>query len=208
MTQEYSIDSFYVATDNLIEQQFYKPGTDQIIGRTPEISVKVSFSGQIVAKFKKLFNKNVSYFLNGKYMKFLEPFEKIKGMNENIIEEIHQKLQKKIDLIGDSDQFDDPIIIYTLLLSTIISTIRDVHFNESLTQIRHRAKKESINLSLETLNDRLDNLFMTNNENISILYNLSYLDALAESFNYNKVARICKIQKSKYMNRIIELLIE
>ncbi|MFX0070608.1 MAG: hypothetical protein ACFFAO_05895 [Candidatus Hermodarchaeota archaeon] len=48
---------------------------------------------------------------------------------------------------------------------------------------------------------------MLNNDNISILYNISYLNALAESFNYNKVAHICKIQKGKYINRVVELIL-
>jgi hypothetical protein len=39
------------------------------------------------------------------------------------------------------------------------------------------------------------------------LYNLSYIDALAETFNYLKTARICKIQKTKYINRIVALLV-
>ena len=39
-------------------------------------------------------------------------------------------------------------------------------------------------------------------------YNISYLDTLAESFNYKKVAHICKIQKGKYINRIVNLIIK
>ena len=43
--------------------------------------------------------------------------------------------------------------------------------------------------------------------NISILYNISYLDALALSFNYKKVSHVCKIQQGKYMNRIVSLIL-
>jgi hypothetical protein len=209
MNKDYN--HFYNATNNLIEQQFYLPGTDQIIGRTPEISIKISFSGQVVRKFKDLFNENLSYFLQGKYLKFLKPFEKIKGMDQEIIEKIHDKLQKKLDLIEDSPQFDDPIIVYTIVLSTIITRIRDMHFNDSLNEIRERIKVNG-KFKEKRLNENvvknLEHLFMTNNENISILYNISYLDALAESFNYTKVARICKIQKSKYINRILDLILD
>ncbi|MGV9173632.1 MAG: hypothetical protein ACOC35_13865 [Promethearchaeia archaeon] len=52
------------ATDNLVNQQFYLPGRDIIIGRTPEIQVKIQYSGQIIAKFKDLFNNNLHLFLN------------------------------------------------------------------------------------------------------------------------------------------------
>ncbi|GAH35300.1 unnamed protein product [marine sediment metagenome] len=50
------LEQLYDATNNLINQQFYKDGQDIIIGRTPEISVKISNSGQIIRKFKDLFN--------------------------------------------------------------------------------------------------------------------------------------------------------
>ncbi len=48
---------------------------------------------------------------------------------------------------------------------------------------------------------------MLNDDNISILYNISYLETLAESFNYKKVAKVCKIQISRYINRIVKLVI-
>jgi hypothetical protein len=132
-------------------------------------------------------------------------------MDQELIEKIHDKLQKKLDLIEDSPQFDDPIIVYTIVLSTIITRIRDMHFNDSLNEIRERIKANG-KFKEKRLNENvvknLEHLFMTNNENISILYNISYLDALAESFNYTKVARICKIQKSKYINRILDLILD
>ena len=46
------LEQLYDATNNLINQQFYKDGQDIIIGRTPEVSVKISNSGQIIRKFK------------------------------------------------------------------------------------------------------------------------------------------------------------
>lgn len=207
MKQEYS--HFYNATDNLIEQQFYLPGTDQITGRTPEISVKVAFSGQIVRKFKDLINENLTHFLQGNYLKFLKPFEMIKGMNEEITQEIYEKLRNKLKIFEQSNQFEDPILIYTIVLSTIITTIRDMHFNNSLQEINKKVEKKynSRDIPKEHIKKKLEHLFMINNENVSILYNLSYLNALAESFNYRQVARICKIQKSKYINRILDLIL-
>jgi len=78
------------ATQNLVSQQFYKEGQDIIIGRTPDIKVKISKSGQIIKKFKDLFNDNLHHFLEGNYKKFLLPFKKIKGINEESIREIHK----------------------------------------------------------------------------------------------------------------------
>ena len=65
------LERLYDATDNLINQQFYYGGQDLIIGRNAEVSIKISYSGQIIQKFKNLFNKNINLLLEGKYVQFL-----------------------------------------------------------------------------------------------------------------------------------------
>jgi hypothetical protein len=198
------------ATDNLVEQQFYKDGKDIIIGRTPDVKVKISKSGQIVKKFKDLFNENLKYFLEGNYKKFLLSFKKIKGINEETIYEINKDLESKLEHFQNENSETGDVILYTLVLSALISRIRDIHFNDSIEEVRKRinkkSQKKSISLSENEIEEALDNLFMRNNKNISILYNISYLCALAESFNYNKVAHICKIQRSKFINRIVKMI--
>jgi hypothetical protein len=197
----------YEATDNLINQQFYKGGHDVIIGRTPEVHLKISNSGQIVQKFKDLFNENIDLFLEGNYLKFLLPFKKIKGLDEETIFEINEQLKDKFELLKDDIHESEIVVLYTFVLSALISRIRDLHFNNAIEEIKRRVKEKSSKISGKKIQETLDNLFMRNNDNISILYNISYLDALALSFNYKKVSRVCKIQQGKYMNRIVDLIL-
>ncbi|MHA1490434.1 MAG: hypothetical protein ACTSRI_12365 [Promethearchaeota archaeon] len=194
------------ATDNLVNQQFYYPGSDIIIGRTPEVSIKIRKSGEIIQKFKNLFNENMDFFLRSDYFKFLLKFKKIKGLTEKKIKKIHKELEAKLKILRDDIDDYDNVILYTLVLNSLISNIRNLHFNNSIDEINKRIKKKRNVLSDDKIHDEMDKLFMRNNDNISILYNISYLDALAESFNYKKVARICKIQKGKYMNRVVDLI--
>jgi hypothetical protein len=126
-------------------------------------------------------------------------------MDENYIKEIYQDIQIKLTAIHDTE-FDN-LILYTIVLSSLISRIRNIQFNDSINEIIKRINTRTRKLGENQIQIELDKLFMKNDENISILYNLSYLDTLAESFNYKKVAHICKIQKSKFMNRIVELVI-
>ena len=195
----------YTATDNLIEQQFYIQGSDRITGRTPDVSIKIRNSGLIVKKFKDLFLKNLTFFLEGEYLKFFHPFTQIKGIDENSIKEINQEVQIKLTALKDTNF--DIVLLYVLVLSSLISRIRDIHFNHVLDEVLKRVEEASKNISRKQIQFELENLFMRNNSNISILYNISYLDALAESFNFKKVAHICKIQKSKYINKIVALII-
>ncbi|MHA1106684.1 MAG: hypothetical protein ACTSPN_13350 [Promethearchaeota archaeon] len=195
----------YNATDNLIEQQFYIQGSDRITGRTPDVSIKIRNSGLIVKKFKDLFLKNLKFFLEGEYLKFFHPFTQIKGIDENSTKEINQEVQIKLTALKDTNF--DIVLLYVLVLSSLISRIRDIHFNLVLDEVLKRVEETSKNISRKQIQLELENLFMRNNSNISILYNISYLDALAESFNFKKVAHICKIQKSKYINKIVTLII-
>lgn len=199
------LERLYSATDNLINQQFYKEKSDIIIGRTPEISLKISNSGQIIRKFKDLFNENLHLFLEGKYLEFLKLFKRIKGMDENYIREIYQELQLKFETLEEAENINS-VIVYSLVLNSLISSIRDINFGESIREIKRRVLKKS-SIHENKIQEELDKLFMRNDNNISILYNISYLDTLAESFNYMKVAHICKIQKSKFINRIVKLII-
>ena len=198
------LEQLYNATDNLIEQQFYLRGTDTIIGRTPEISMKIKNSGLIVKKFKDLFNNNLIYFLEGRYLTFFKPFTQIKGMDENYIKEIYQEIQIKLAALQDTEY--DLVLLYTLVLSSLISKIRDIHFNDAIYEIIERVRDRSKYLPEDKINLELEKLFMKNNKFVSLLYNVSYLDALADSFHFKKVARTCKIQKSKLINHIVDLI--
>ncbi len=200
-----NLKRLYNVTDNLIKQQFYLSGSDTIIGRTPEISIKIKSSGLIVKRFKDLFNDNIQFFLEGNYMSFFQPFKIIKGIDDNYIREIYQDIQIKLTAMHGTDF--DVVILYTIVLSSLITSIRDIHFNKSVQEVIRRVGKKSDKLSQKQIQIELDKLYMHNNKNVSILYNVSYLDALAESFHFMKTARICKIQKSKYINRIVNLIL-
>ncbi|MHA2180681.1 MAG: hypothetical protein ACXAAH_04575 [Promethearchaeota archaeon] len=193
------------ATNNLIEQQFKIPGRDIIIGRTPEVSVKISNSGQVIKKFKDIFNSNLQLFLDGKYLQFLNLFKIIKGVDENYINEIYQDLELKFENLHDTENINI-VVMYAIVLNSLISSIRDLNFAETIREIKKRVKNR-ISTNDVKIQKELDKLFMVNNDNVSILYNISYLDTLAESFNYRKVAHICKIQKSKFINRIVNLIV-
>jgi len=195
----------YDATDNLIKQQFYKSGSDTIIGRTPEISIKIKNSGQIIKKYENLFNQNIQFFLEGDYMKFFAPFKKIKGVDENLIREIYQDIQIKLAAMHGTDF--DTVLMYTIVVSSLTTSIREIQFNESVQEIIARARKKANSSSVKQIEKELEKLFMRNDKNVSILYNISYLTTLAESFNFIKTARTCKIQRSKYINLIVNSIL-
>jgi hypothetical protein len=200
-----TLKRLYDATDNLIKQQFYKSGSDRIIGRTPEVSIKIKNSGLIVKKYLNMFNQNIQFFLEGDYMKFFSPFKKIKGVDENHLREIYQDIQIKLAAMHGTDF--DTVIMYTIVVSSLTTSIREIQFNKSVQEIIKRIRKKANSISVNQIEEELEKLFMKNDKNVSILYNISYLTTLAESFNFVKTTRTCKIQRSKYINLIVNSIL-
>jgi len=200
------LEILYEATDNLVNQQFYR-GTDRIHGRTQEVSLKIRKSGQIIAKFKSYFKENLDLFINGEYLKFLMVFKRIKGLDDDaIIKEIYEECRGKLETLRNTNI--DLVILYTIVVSSLISRLRQIHFDSTIEEIKRRVKKKASNkISAKNIQDRLNQLYMRNNNNISILYNISYLNALAESYNFNAVARTLKIQKGIYMNKVVDIIL-
>ncbi len=204
-TIDANLKRLYNATDNLIKQQFYKSGSDTIIGRTPEISIKIKNSGQIVKKYENLFNQNMHLFLEEDYMKFFTPFKRIKGVDENHLREIYQDIQIKLAAMHGTEF--DTVIMYTIVVSSLTTSIREIQFNESIKELIVRVREKTNVISVKQIEKELEKLFMRNDKNVSILYNISYLTALAESFNFAKTARTCKIQRSKHINHIVNSIL-
>ena len=75
-------------------------------------------------KFKEIFYQNIYLFLEGEYLKFFQPFKEIKGMDENYIKEIYQDIQIKLTAMHDAE-FDN-LILYTIVLSSLISNFSNV----------------------------------------------------------------------------------
>ncbi|MFX0010725.1 MAG: hypothetical protein ACFE9R_10450 [Candidatus Hermodarchaeota archaeon] len=138
-------------------------------------------------------------------MKFFEPFKIIKGVDANHLSEIYQDIQIKLAAMHGTDF--DRVLMYTIVISSLTTSIREIQFNNSMKEIIVRTKKRSKTLTEKQIEKRLETLFMRNDKNVSILYNLSYLTALAESFHFSKTARTCKIQKSKYINLIVNSIL-
>ena len=179
-------------------------GRDVILGRTPDISLKIRNSGKVIGRFKKLFLKSIPLFLEQNYLGFFEPFKIIKGIDDNYIKEIYQDIQIRFATM-DSTDFD-VTILYTVALSSFLSTIREIHFNETINSLTNSLIEETSGLTKHKIQMELDKLFMKNNPNISILYNLSFIGILAESFNFNSVSHKVKLEKIKYCTNVKNII--
>ena len=73
-------------------------------------------------------------------MEFLNLFKKIKGLDENYVREIYQDLQLKFENLEDTDNINT-VVLYSLVLNSLISSIRDLNFGETIREIKKRILK-------------------------------------------------------------------
>jgi len=100
--------------------------------------------------------------LDGKYLEFLSLFKKIKGLDENYIREIYQDLQLKFENLKEAEHIN-AVILYSLVLNSLISSIRDLNFGEAIREIKKRILKK-LKIHENKIQAELDKLFMRNDK--------------------------------------------
>jgi len=192
--------------DYLVRGQFSKGG-DFITDRMKKQRVQVRYAGRIIQGFIDLLAENIQDILTGAYEKYLVNLCSALNIDS---EKILQAYLKKSAVLEAADM--TPPIVVTSLLGELLGTIRERAFNETLQEIKNRFKKRRGDLDREEgisdvkVDDRIAELFQRNDDNISLLYNLSFLEFLAGTIHSPKVKRTTKILLGKYINRVVETL--
>lgn len=192
--------------DYLIRQQF-SVGGDVITDRMKKQRVQVRYAGRIIQGFFELLTENIQDILTGNCEKYLG---NVCGALNIDAKKILQAYLNRTAVLEAEDK--TPPIIITSLLGELLGNIRERAFNETLQEIKTRLKKRrggsngDDQLEEVNLDDRIAELFQRNDENISLLYNLSFLEFIAITIHSEKVKRTAKILLGKYINRVVETL--
>jgi ribosomal protein S17E len=169
--------------------------------------VQVKYAGRIIQGFIDLLKENLQDIFAGDYENYLRKLCEALNLDSN---KILQAYLNRTSILEPEDK-TAPIII-TTLLGELLSTIRERAFNETLQEIKNRFKKRHCNsngnnqISDIDLDNRLSELFQRNDVNISLLYNLSFLEFIADTTHSQKVKRTARILLGKYMNRVVETM--
>ena len=194
--------------DYLVRQQFSKGG-DFITDRMKMQKVQVRYAGRIIQGFTDLLTENIQDFLGGDYEKYLEKLCLVLNLDSK---KILEAFLKRTSILEPEDKI--PTIILTSILGELLSTIRERAFNETLEEIKIRFKKRQSlcngnkQISDIDLDNQLSDLFQRNDVNISLLYNLSFLEFIAITTHSEKVKRTTKILLGKYINRVVATLMQ
>ncbi len=104
----------------------------------------------------------------------------------------------------------EPFLIASMLFSEILENCREKVFNKFLDEIRNEiieSKKNPIN-DPTVINEKLKSLYSRNDKDISLTYNLVFLKMLADSFEFEDVAKQTLKEIKKRKKRIIKKIIK
>jgi hypothetical protein len=190
----------------LVRQQFSRGG-DLITDRMKQQQVQVRYAGRIIQGFIELLTENIEDILTGNTKRYLE---NVCGALNIDAQKILQSFLNRTAVLESEDK--TPPIIVTSLLGELLGNIRERAFNETLQEIKTRLKKRQggsnggDGLAEMKLDHRIAELFQRNDANISLLYNLSFLEYIAITIRSPKVKRTTRILLGKYINRVVETL--
>ncbi|MFX1295474.1 MAG: hypothetical protein ACFFD2_11580 [Promethearchaeota archaeon] len=187
-----------------VKQQFIK-SDDIITDRTKYYELHITGSSRVVNKFIKLFTRDISCFIQGKYKRYLK---KLCDSCRIEIEEIYKSFSDRIDNL-EPENTNQPLI-FTSLIGEFLGKIRECVFKQTIQKIKDRVKnrlkitEKSTQKFEEEFKNKIEALFQCNEPNISLLYNLSFLEFITKIVHSNKVKRTSKILLGKHVNRVVK----
>jgi len=191
----------------LVRQQFAREG-DVITDSTKSQEVHIKGSSRVINRFIKILTENLPDFIAGNYEQYLKKICNYSQLNE--ADEIFQAFSAKIGILEPEDMI--PPLILTSLMGEFLGKIREKAFKQTLAEIKRRTKvqlkiTDENDFEIErTIDEKIRDLFQRNESNISLLYNLCFLEYLAILANSPKVQRTARILLGKYMNQVVEKL--
>jgi len=184
----------------LAKQQFYF-GQDRIYGRIKQLSVKIKGAGLVVHRLITTLQKHSPLLYQFKFDEYLHRIvEEIEFLDFDYV--YGQFTQKSSILENTPEQL--PILI-TFLVSDILSALRVPAFDKVKSQIKEKALSKFS--SLGEMEGSFDKLCSFNNQHLSLLENLSFLDILSRAFHFQRIVRVVAIQITKHINFAVEDLV-
>lgn len=182
----------------LAKQQFYF-GQDRIYGRIKSISVKIKGSGLIVHRLINTLLAPAKFLYEFKWDAYLRAI--VDEITVLDYDAIYTPFKEKAAMLQPFSNNNLPVIT-TFIISDILTALRVPAFDEVKQQIRKTARPNFP--SQETLEEAFDRLCSLNNQHLSLLENLSFLNHLAEAFHFKRVQRVIGIQITKHVNYAAE----
>ncbi|GAB4309269.1 MAG: hypothetical protein Kow0069_08300 [Promethearchaeota archaeon] len=180
---------------SLICQQFVGD-SDVVYGRTRDVSVVVPGSGALVSRLTGLLARNAEIVLEGRHREYLE------GINEVIpipVASIAENYERTLSVLEQTES--QPDVVLSLLVAEVLTQKRVGIFQVFMVSIENYAKARTP--FPERVREVISSLYSTNDPNVSLLYNLSFLTHVAEHLEDDVVARLARGKSHFHFNQLV-----
>lgn len=192
---------------DMLKQAVYQQlflGANRIMGRLPNTTMQMKDVGEILNKFILEIKENLFLLQQKNFDDFLKYFENAFKFD---LREVKKKIYDNFREMGDLDG-DEIIIIYMVLTKLLEKLREESYLLYGFEHIIETYEKNSRKKFTENIRSRLQKLAATNNENISLLYNLCFIRSLSEVFKNKAIEINAKKQITKKVNLIVEKLMK
>jgi hypothetical protein len=174
-------DQLELMVEYLVHLQFYSEEQDILYSRDKKTTLSIPGIGPVISAFVKDLKKPLEHIRAGEYDKYLV------AIAERLPIEIEQVKQ---EFNVNTSEFPEGQLTSELAANFLIGPIRSgfqtKHFEETIRGIKVKALRMTKD-PVQLVEGRLSDLYCTNDQTVSLLYNLTFLQFLTSIYGTDEV---------------------
>ena len=192
--------------EHAVYQQLWSGGA-RIMGKNPEFTMQLTGVENLLKFLIKDLEKNLPLIQKKKYSQFLHEFESKFDIDlSHTLERIETNLGG-MGAYNDSDNDQPDVMIYYMVLTKLLEALREKSYQMwGYGQIREKYTQSTKHAFTRKAGDKLQRLAALNEENVSILYNLSFILMLGLHYGSKKFQTTIKRLTTTRVNRVVQQL--
>ena len=191
-------------TQVMIEQAVYQQlfcgkGSNRIMGKNPENTMQLTGVQPLLKKFMNDIRSHLPLIKEHKIAEFLGYFKAFMHVD---LSSAQERIETNLAAMGGMDGEDT--VLYYITLTKFLEEIREFSYGKyGFDRIKEiYAAKAGKKFNAEA-KEKVHHLASLNEENISLLYNLSFISFLTISYNKRRFSQTMKRLITQRVNRIV-----
>lgn len=199
MSEEESQDIETSMLENAVFQQLFA-GSNRIMGKNPANTMQITGVNLLLRRFIYDLRFHMNWVKQQKLDDFLAYFAKRFNVN---LDEVKERIESNFAGMGNLEG-QETVVIY-MTLTKLLENLREQAYKQYGRDAIENAFKETTGKNFgDKEAEKIQNLAALNEENISLLYNLSFVAFLAISYNNKALSSTVKRLVSTKVNKIVE----
>ena len=187
--------------EHAVNQQLWSGGA-RIMGKNPANTMQLTGVENLLKLLLKDLDHHLYWIGEGQVSKFLHEFGKMFNLDLSLTLERIQTNLGAMGAYNDSEQPD--VMAYYMVITKLLEALREHAYQMwGYRQIQEKYA-QSGHAFTEKVGDKLQRLAALNEENISLLYNLSFILMLSLHYGNKKFQTTIKRLTTVRINRIVE----